>query len=558
MRARISGGVSRRDRLIHEHTHDPYKTPRKLSTPTADIHNRLRENSGEPGNPSSHWGRMDTRFQHSEHPVSGPQTNSSWGTRRKDGCLHTFALILQVLLSQLALDCAAGEVFSELKRPLSKVDALNLALARNGTIRQARKDVEAAAGVAIQTRAILFPSLTAGAIYAVRQDSLIEANRDRTISPAQVDLPAIPALGVTDSTLSFGGGKSSKVNNQSWNGDIRIVQSIYEGGRMLSAARSARLIREQAWLSFQSTVSDELLSVATAYDDALRYAKQVEVREQQVKFLTEYRDDTKLRFDAGTVPEFDVIRQDVEVANGMAQLVQAQGDYRVAKQELVELLGYDLPTDITDNLPLNLTTPLVARPYPHKLPTALAVALQNRTEIAALEREERLRDEAIITARAGAKPSVQAFAGYELTSRVQTRNAGDYVNGGLAGVQMSWPIFDGFLTKGRVDEAKAKRGKAAEAKAETARVVELQVRSAWSDLRTAQSVLTAQAENIKKAVRALELAKSRYEAGTGTQIDVLNAQTALTEARGSYVDALRNYSVGRATLIRATGADLQH
>src|SRR4029453_16204358 len=150
-------------------------------------------------------------------------------------------------------------------------------------------------------------------------------------------------------------------------------------------------------------------------------------------------------------------RQEVEVANGTAQLVQAQGDYRVAKQELVELLGYDLPTNITDNLPLNLTTPLVARPYPHKLPTALAIALQNRTEIAALEREERLRDEAIIAARAGAKPSVQAFAGYELTSRVKPGNAGDFETGGLAGGQIAWPNFDGFLTKGRVDEAKARR-----------------------------------------------------------------------------------------------------
>jgi outer membrane protein TolC len=448
-------------------------------------------------------------------------------------------------------------VFSELK-PLAKVDALNLALARNGTIREARKEVEAAAGIAIQTRAILFPTVTVGGTYAVRQDSLIEANRDRKISPVQVDLPAIPALGLAGQTLSVGGGESPKVNNQEWIGDIRIVQSIYEGGRMLSAARSAPLIREQAFLVFQSTVADTLLSVANAYDDALGRAKKVEVREQQVKFLTEYRDDTKKRFDAGTVPEFDVIRQEVEVANGAAALVQAQGDYRVGKQRLVELLGYDLPNNITDNLSLNLTTPLLARPYPHDLSAALTMAVQNRTEIAALGKEERLRDEAIITAKAGAKPSVQAFAGYELTSRAATRNAGDYVNGGLAGVQMSWPIFDGFLTKGRVDEAKARRGKAAEAKAETIRVIELQVRSSWSDLRTAQSVLTAQAENIKKAVRSLELATDRYKVGAGTQIDVLNAQTALTDARGSYVDALRNYSVARATLIRATGADLQH
>jgi outer membrane protein len=479
-------------------------------------------------------------------------------TPRARRLLFASAVILQVVLFSSGKLLAAGRELPELRRPLSKVEALNLALTNNGTIRQAQKEVEAAEGIAIQTRAILFPKLLSAATYMVRQDSLIEANRNRTIAPVQVDLPEVAALGLADSSLSVGGGQSSKVNNQFWDGEIRIVQSIYEGGRMLSAVRSARLIREQAWLSFQSTVADTLLSVANAYDDALGRAKQVEVREQQVTFLIKYRDDTKARFEAGTVPEFDVIRQEVEVANGTAQLVEAQGGYRVAKQKLVELLGYDLPTTVTDNLPLHLTTALVARPYPQDLSAALAMALQNRTEIAALETEERLRDEAIITAKAGAKPSVQAFAGYELTSRGGTRNVGDYVNGGLAGVQMSWPIFDGFLTKGRVDEAKARRGKASEAKAETTRTVELQVRSAWSDLRAANSILTAQTENIKKAVRALELATSRYNVGTGTQIDVLNAQTALTDARGSYVDALRNYSVARATLVRATGEGLQH
>ncbi|MEO7933926.1 MAG: TolC family protein [Chthoniobacterales bacterium] len=471
--------------------------------------------------------------------------------------LLTIALASQVLLFPAGLVWAASEELSELTRPLSKVEALNLALDKNGTIREARKEVEAAAGIAIQTRAILFPKLLSGATYAARQDSLIEANRDRTISPVQVDVPAIPALGLAEKTLSIGGGETPKINNQAWGADIRIVQSIYEGGRMLSAARTARLIREQALLVYQSIVSDTLLSVANAYDDALGRSKQVEVREQQVNFLTKYRDDTRKRFEAGTLPEFDLIRQEVEVANGTALLVQAQGSYRIAKQKLVELLGYDLPTDTTDNLPLNLTTPLVASSYPHDLSAALAMAITNRTELAALDKEEHLRDEAIISARAGAKPSVQAFAGYEVISRTVTRNAGDYVNGGLAGVQMSWPIFDGFLTKGRVDEAKARRSKAAEAKAETTRVVELQVRSAWSELRTAESVLTAQTENIKKAVRALELAGSRYNVGAGTQIDVLNAQTALTDARGSYVDGLRNYSVACATLMRATGEDLK-
>ena len=463
--------------------------------------------------------------------------------------LLIIVLAFQVLLSSSGFLSAAAKDLPKPTHPLSKVEALNLALARNGTIREARKVVEAAAGIAIQTRATLFPKRITGGTSSVRQDSLIKANRNRSMSQVQLDHPAIPELELCQRALCFGGGESSKVKNQSWDSDIRIVQSIHEGGRMLSAARSARLIREQAVLVFQITVSDTLLSVANAYDDAVRRAKQVEVREQQVKFLRECRDDTTRRFEAGTLPEFDVIRQGIEVANATARLVQAQGDYHIAKHKLVELLGYDLPTDITDNLPLNLTTLLVARAYPHDLSAALAMAIVNRTEIAALEKEERLREEAIIAARAGSKPNVQAFTGYQLTSRADTGNAVCYVNWGYPGVQISWPIFGSLLTNGRVDEARARRC--------SMRVIELQVRSALSDLRTSQSVLLAQTENIKKAVRALELASDRYKVGAGNEIDVLNAQTALTVARGSCVDALRDYSNARAALVRNTGADFQ-
>jgi outer membrane protein TolC len=468
--------------------------------------------------------------------------------------MNRSAILIIVALLALTLRVRAGEGGGELSilgRPVSKVEALNIAIAHNGTIRQAQKDVEAAAGVAIQTRAIIFPHLGETASYTYTQDSLIEANQERTIPFSTITLP--PPIGdVTVAPIEL-----PKSNNQAWISDTRVVQSIYEGGRLLSATRSARLIREQAFLVFQSTVADTLLSVSNAYDDVLRGAMQVEVRNASVTFLTAYRNETNTKYQAGSLPEFDLIRQEVEVSNAIAQQVQAIGDYRVAKQNFVELLGYNLPPSVSDDLNLNLTTPLEARPYPTSLSTALSIALDHRTEIAALEKEERIRDENIIVAKAGWKPSVQAFAGYQVTSQVQSRNAGDELHGALVGAQLSWALFDGFLTKGRVDEAVALRGKAGEAKAETTRVVELQVRTAWSDLRTARSVLNAQTDNVRKANRALELAQIRYNEGAGTQIDVLNAQTALTEAHGSFVDALRDYSVARASLVRATGAELQ-
>ena len=74
----------------------------------------------------------------------------------------------------------------------------------------------------------------------------------------------------------------------------------------------------------------------------------------------------------------------------------------------------------------------------------------------------------------------------------------------------------------------------------------------------ARCVLTAQSEKRRQAERAFELASQHYHAGTGTRIDFLNAQTALGEARISYVDALWDYAVARGIVSRTPEADLQH
>ena len=500
--------------------------------------------------------RIERRFANSAAQFSAATDNvnqmqSLTRFARIRSAKRRFAALALVLLLPSVI--RAGENgasdFPVLRRPLSKVEALNIAIARNGTILQAKKDVEAATGIAIQTKAIVYPHVDGRAEYAARNDSLIEQNENRRLG-ISLDLPQ--PIGRVNETLTL-----PKANNQSWFSDILVTQSIYEGGRILSAVRSARLINEQAVLSYRSTVADTLLSVATAYDDVLRAAMQINVRTDAVTFLRGYLHDSTSKFNAGTAPEFDVLRETAEVGNAEADRVRAIGDHRVAKQQLIELLGYDLSPAVSDDLPLQLTTPLIARPYSQSLFAALSEARQNRTEVRALEKEERLRDEGIIDARAGYKPSVQAFAGYELTSQVESRNAGDELHGGLVGVRLSWAVFDGFLTKGRVDEAVARRGKASEAKAETTRQVELQVRTAWSDLRTARAVLDAQVDNVRTAQRSLEISQARRNEGSGTQLDVLDAQRALTQARGQYVNALRDHSVARARLFRATGADLQ-
>jgi len=86
---------------------------------------------------------------------------------------------------------------------------------------------------------------------------------------------------------------------------------------------------------------------------------------------------------------------------------------------------------------------------------------------------------------------------------------------------------------------------------DTSRRIELEVRTAFSNFIESQELLESQKKVVEQAEEALRLARARSEAGTGTQLDVLSAQTALTEARTTQIEALHDYSVARARLERA-------
>src|SRR5205085_2288546 len=134
-----------------------------------------------------------------------------------------------------------------------------------------------------------------------------------------------------------------------------------------------------------------------------------------------------------------------------------------------------------------------------------------------------------------------------------TSDLPEELHGWEAEEQRQWNVFDGFLTKGRVKEAEALRTRASEEVIEAERGVELEVRTSYSSFIEAREVMRSQEKVQESAEESLRLATARAGAGTATQLDVLNAQTALTEARSTQAQALHDYAVARARLERAIG-----
>lgn len=447
-----------------------------------------------------------------------------------------------VLLLAQATFGAESNTFSEITatnlpgwmtRPLSLSDALNLTLQQNSTLTKAKADLEASHGVVVQTRAIVIPQIQITGKYISQDPNSIE----------QFPLPP-------------GSASDLVVPHESWNTGIRIVQSVYEGGRLFAAVRAAKLTREQALADYQTVMADTLVNTRVAYYDVLQNEQEIVVAEASVNLLSRELEDQQRRFDAGTVPRFNVLRAEVAVANERPVLIRARNAYRIAKNNLANFLGCNLPRQIWEDIPLQLTDKLDVTPYNLDLPSAITEALVRRTELQSLRKGEQLREEDIVNARSGYKPSLQAFAGYSWQSPTLMEDLGESFSGWNVGGQLTWNLFDGLSTHGKILQATALRNKARADIDDTSRRIELEVRTAYSTFVEAREVLESQEKVQEEADEALRLARARAEAGTGTQLDVLDAQTSLTQARTTQVEAQHDYAVARARLERAIGLDM--
>jgi TolC family type I secretion outer membrane protein len=419
------------------------------------------------------------------------------------------------------------------------VDALNFTLQHNSTLQKARADLESSRGLVIQTRAVALPNIKATGNYT---------------DTARHDINTFPTF--NNGTNGPATTNSFVQAHQSWDTQIRVTQTIYQGGRTLSAFRAARLEKEQAMFTYQSAVADTLLATRVAYYDVLVAEQQITVNEASVALLNEELQDQQRRYDAGTVPRFNVLQAEVAVANARPPLINARNAYRIAKNNLSNLLGYNLPRSVWEDIPMTLTDKLEANPYNIELPAAISQALERRTELAALQRTEGLQRENVINARSGYKPTIDAFAAYDWHNDQFSTDVGKELNGWMVGGELNWDIFDGFLTRGKVIQAKAQLAHAKADLEDRSRQIELEVRTDYSGLIEAREVLESQLKVQEEAEEALRLARARADAGTGTRLDVLNAETQLTQARTTQVQALHDYDVARARFERAIGQDM--
>jgi outer membrane protein len=415
---------------------------------------------------------------------------------------------------------AAGARAAE-ARVLTLEEAVSLALGNNPQILKAREEILRATGQVVEFSAARLPVVSVGGAAQVEDASRFEAQ---------------PGF--------------ARSEEGSWNLGARIRQTVYAGGRISGNIRIATLQRQEAVAALDAVVQDIVLGVETQFYEALRQRALVDVAEEQNRLLAEELSDQQKRAQAGSVPEFNVLRARVALANAQPDLIRAKNAHRVAIAELARLVAIEAQAGA--GLPFGVTGELTATAAGYDLAAALATARAQRSELDALEIRVAAARQQISVEAAGLKPEVSVFGGYDFLSE-QFRGPSHATNGAIVGLQAEWKVFDFGATRGRMDQARAKARQIELDLEDARRQIELDVRKAWSRYLEARELIDSQQQNIEVALESLRQAGVRFDAGGSTQLDVLAAQTALTEARTNELEARADLKQSLSDLRRAMG-----
>ncbi len=436
-------------------------------------------------------------------------------------------------------------------RTLTLPDAITIALRQNPDILKQLQEIQRTRGQIISVTAQAMPNLSATASFT-NLDNKLRSGGGSSSSSGSLIFP-LPGGGNLDLSSLLGGGSSS-VGNSSWNVNIQVRQLLYNGGATGAAIRAAKFTQDISYYQLRETVEMVVDTVKNQFAAVLLNESLIRIQKEQVGLLASQLKDQQNRFDAGTVPRFDVLQAEVALANQYPLLITAQNNFRLSQIQLARTLAVDYVPDRSERPPFHCVGTLDVIPVNISIPDAVAVAIENRALLKLAKLNIAVQQENVAVQKAGYLPSVTATAGYGFQNDKRARGDLTYSdNGYTLGLNSTWNIFDGGLTYGNVRSARATLISSAITYGDTRRGVELAVQDAMFRLRQSRELVNSQRENVGKANEALRLSRARLSAGAGTQLDVLNAQVALSQAQVTELQARFNYNVALADLRFATG-----
>ncbi len=334
-------------------------------------------------------------------------------------------------------------------------------------------------------------------------------------------------------------------NSTDINARLQATYNLLNAGRDVSNVRAAEFQVNFDRLDLLRVEQATRTSVVTAYYDLQAADSAVVINQAAVRDATRSLSDAQLQERAGVGTRFDILRAQVQLATANQDLTNSQGQQRIARRRIAQLLSVDQSTEFTAADPVReLGT------WGLSLEDSVILAFKNRPEIKQQLVRRNISEQQQIVAASGDAAQVSLFTNYNIGKSISTSaSAQDSYS---LGAQLSWNFFDGGASGARSTQQQVSQEIFENQFTSTRNQIRFEVEQSFNNLGTNQRNIITSSQALRQAEESLKLARLRFQAGVGTQTDVIQAQTDLARARGNRITAIVNYNRSLSSLRIAT------
>ncbi len=456
-------------------------------------------------------------------------------------CAGTFLLLL------INLSVVAQE-----PQVLTLEESIEIAKQSNLTLRTAEQNLKTAEAQVRAARAGLLPRITASGNYTYFKDiqkSVIQADGGFGFPMPGEEMNGMSPPSADNESdlieLEFGAHHNAQ-------GTINLTQPIFAWGRYYYGYQAADLNYQAIQRDVDAAYNQLRLDVSEAFYGAMVAQEFVRVAQQSVSLVEEQLAVAEVSLQAGAATNFDVLRAKVQLANAKSQLIRAQNGVQTAKDAYKTVLNIPL----TENISVKGTLEV---PEKHKIPglnldTLVQQALDTRPEVHRTQFTEHAARKQVDIAKTRSRPDLGFFSNYQISQNERLTEMNRIWSLGL---QINIPIFDGFATRAAVQQTESSLKQIQLGGTQVKVGVEFEVRTAYLNLRGAETIIEVQREAVTQARESVRIANLQFQNGIITTVALTDTQLALAQAEVNRLQAYHDYIVGLARLEKAIGQTLK-
>lgn len=398
-------------------------------------------------------------------------------------------------------------------------DAVTLAVKNNRQLEIARLDMQKADAQVKEAYGYAMPNLSFGGTYTRSfKNPEIVFTVDTMVTRIKIGTDNAYQMGFTASQVLF--------------------NSI-----VFTGVGTAKIYQKASRELFRSSYNATVANVQRAFYNVLLARQVFETTKASMANAEENFRNVNILHQQEIISDYDLIRSEVQVENIRPMVIESEERVLASINALKVILGMTAEQTVTIKGQLDFT------PVDSTLIDA-SKAVSNNANFKALGYQKQVTEELIAISRSEYLPTLSAFGNYQWTAQKNTfgLKGKDFIASSQAGLNLSVNLFSGLQTMSRVKQANVDKQKAERQIEDTRETLKSQMQIIALKLEEARKRVTSQNRTVELAEKSYKIAKTRYNTGSGTQLELNDADLSLMRARLNRIQAVYDYSMAKTDL----------